>query len=355
MKPIVTVTLSPSLDGDSETDVIRPTHKIRTSRTRFYPAGGGVNVARVITELGGEATPVYCSGGPTGAILDRLLGGLGLAPRPIRIAGDTRVSHAVFERSTGREYRFVPEGPDIGAEEVARVLEEVDALEFDWLVASGSLPASLPARHLRRHRPPRHRPRRPLRARHLRARARRRPRLGRRLSGQAEHRRAPRPDRRRRSPPTPRSPPPRSALRAAHGVALVAVTMGEDGALLAAPDGVTRLPAPRVPVQSATGAGDSFLGAMVFALAEGRSPEAAFALAIAAGAAAVLTYGTDLCHRADVLRLMGEPGGVTPCASPASSCSSVSIACADVLPVGDLQTAIRRCRGHSAHNGRLAE
>ena len=33
MKPIVTVTLSPSLDGDSETEVIRPTHKIRTSRT----------------------------------------------------------------------------------------------------------------------------------------------------------------------------------------------------------------------------------------------------------------------------------------------------------------------------------
>ena len=96
-------------------------------------------------------------------------------------------------------------------------------------------------------------------------------------------------------------------LRAAHGLALVAVTMGEDGALLAAPDRVTRLPAPRVPVQSATGAGDSFLGAMVFALAEGRSPDDAFELAVAAGAAAVLTYGTDLCHRKDVLGLLGAP------------------------------------------------
>jgi 6-phosphofructokinase 2 len=302
MKPIVTVTLSPSLDGDSETDVIRPTHKIRTSRTRFYPAGGGVNVARVITELGGVAIPVYCSGGPTGAILDRLLGSLGLEPHPIRIAGDTRVSNAVFERSTGREYRFVPEGPDIGAEEVAQVLKEVDALEFDWLVASGSLPASLPADTFASI------------GRHATARGARfvldtsgpalakglasdvvylvKPSIGelRALTGQALANDA-------------EIAAAAQALRAEHGVALVAVTLGEDGALLAGPDGVLRLPAARVPVQSATGAGDSFLGAMVFALSEGRSAEAAFALATAAGAAAVLTYGTDLCHRADVMRL----------------------------------------------------
>ena len=306
MKPIVTVTLSPSLNGDSETEVIRPTHKIRTSRTRFYPAGGGVNVARVITELGGKATPVYCSGGPTGAILDRLLSDIGLAPRPIRIAGDTRVSHAVFERSTGREYRFVPEGPDIGAEEVARVLEEIDALDFDWLVASGSLPASLPADTFAAI------------ARHATARGARfvldtsGPALAAGLASGAVYLVKPSIGELRALTGEPLETDAEigaaaQRLRADHGLALVAVTMGEDGALLAGPDRVIRRPAPRVPVQSATGAGDSFLGALVFALAEGRSPDDAFELAIAAGAAAVLTYGTDLCHRQDVLGLLGAP------------------------------------------------
>ncbi|NJO53697.1 MAG: hypothetical protein HC829_01645 [Bacteroidales bacterium] len=53
MKPIVTLTLNPSIDGAAEADTIRPTHKIRTSNERYYPGGGGINVARVVAELGG--------------------------------------------------------------------------------------------------------------------------------------------------------------------------------------------------------------------------------------------------------------------------------------------------------------
>lgn len=47
---------------------------------------------------------------------------------------------------------------------------------------------------------------------------------------------------------------------------LVAVTLGAEGVLLASAGGVVRMPALHVPVQSAVGAGDSFLGAMIFAL-----------------------------------------------------------------------------------------
>jgi 6-phosphofructokinase 2 len=72
---------------------------------------------------------------------------------------------------------------------------------------------------------------------------------------------------------------------------------------------VTRLPPPPVPARSATGAGDSFLGAMVLGLAEGRSPEKALRSGVAAGTAAVLTPGTELCRRADVLRLEGALAG----------------------------------------------
>ncbi len=86
-------------------------------------------------------------------------------------------------------------------------------------------------------------------------------------------------------------------------VGMLAVTMGHRGALLAHAGRIFRLLPPPVPARSATGAGDSFLGAMVLALAEGRGPMAALRRGVAAGTAAVLTPGTELCRREDVLRL----------------------------------------------------
>ena len=45
---------------------------------------------------------------------------------------------------------------------------------------------------------------------------------------------------------------------------------------------------------------------MTLGLAQGRPPEEAFALAVAAGTAAVLTMGTELCRRDDVERIYEE-------------------------------------------------
>ena len=74
----------------------------------------------------------------------------------------------------------------------------------------------------------------------------------------------------------------------AGGVGIVALTMGHHGALLAHAGGTLLLRPPAVEARSTTGAGDSFLAAMVLALAEGRPPEAAFRRGVAAGTAAVL-------------------------------------------------------------------
>ena len=87
---------------------------------------------------------------------------------------------------------------------------------------------------------------------------------------------------------------------------LVAVTLGADGAILASREGWRRLPAFEVEARSAVGAGDSFLAAMVLKLALGRAPFEAFRYGLAAGAAAVMTPGTEMCHPADVERLYRE-------------------------------------------------
>lgn len=309
MKAIVTLTLNPTIDGAAEADRVRPIHKVRTSNERHYPGGGGVNVARVLDELGSPATAVYLAGGLTGALLDELLAGHGFTPLRVDIAGDTRISHSIYERATGLEYRFVPEGPEVGAAEMARAVAVIADQDFDWLVASGSLPHGLgpeaygPLVRLAAERGARVAldTSGPALAATLAAGpvALIKPSLGELrhalgggpLEGEAEIAAA------------------AEALRARHGVGIVAVTLGQDGALMAGAEGVLRLPAVEVPVISATGAGDSFLAGMIHALAQGRPEAEAFRLGMAAGAAAVLTPGTDLCRRADVERLAAMIGG----------------------------------------------
>jgi 6-phosphofructokinase 2 len=91
----------------------------------------------------------------------------------------------------------------------------------------------------------------------------------------------------------------------------IAVTLGHLGAMLISAPETLHLPAIDVDVKSAVGAGDSFLGAMTYALAADQTMEDAFRLGVAAGTAAVLTPGTDLCHTADVERMLAKTGVIT--------------------------------------------
>jgi len=73
MKPIVTLTLNPSIDISSSAEEVIPTRKIRCTRPRYDPGGGGINIAKAIHILGGDAMAIYASGGPTGNTLDALM------------------------------------------------------------------------------------------------------------------------------------------------------------------------------------------------------------------------------------------------------------------------------------------
>jgi len=85
-------------------------------------------------------------------------------------------------------------------------------------------------------------------------------------------------------------------------VATVALTMGHLGAALVTRDNVFARALPITP-QSAVGAGDSFLAALIWRMAAGANLKESFRLAVAAGAAALLNPGTELCRPEDVKRL----------------------------------------------------
>jgi 6-phosphofructokinase 2 len=84
---------------------------------------------------------------------------------------------------------------------------------------------------------------------------------------------------------------------------VVALSLGPAGALLATAEGTERLRAPSVRVRSRVGAGDSMLAGVVLGLARGMALRAAVRYGIAAGAAATLNLGTQLCGREDTERL----------------------------------------------------
>src|SRR5690606_8819753 len=131
MKPIVTLTLNPAIDGAAGAETVRPIRKVRTWNERYDPGGGGINAARVIRELGGPAMAVYLSGGTTGPVLDGLVRSSGIESVRIPIAGHTRISHTVHERSSGLEFRFVPEGPAVTSEEWSACLAALEAVDCD--------------------------------------------------------------------------------------------------------------------------------------------------------------------------------------------------------------------------------
>ena len=96
--PVLTITLNPTIDVFGAADAVRPTHKVRLSEASYEPGGGGVNVARVVTTLGGQAEAVFLSGGEMGLFLERLIRQENITQRPIAIGGQTRVALMVRDK-----------------------------------------------------------------------------------------------------------------------------------------------------------------------------------------------------------------------------------------------------------------
>jgi 6-phosphofructokinase 2 len=299
---IATLTLNPTIDTFFEAEHVVPTHKIRTLNERLDPGGGGINVARVLARFGAPVHAIFLAGGSAGKLLDGLLERELVDRTGIPIAGETRVSVTVFEHSTGREFRFVPEGPLVASAELNQCLEHVRAAQCDYFVASGSLPPGVPANFYARA------------ADELACRSVRFV-----LDSSGEELRMAVENRKLFLLKVSRLEleelvgTPLSTVDAvidaatrivARGAAEnVAATLGPDGATLVTREGAEFMPAFSVQARSSVGAGDSFLAAMTYAFGCGAGPATALRLGLAAGAAATLSPGTGLSQPSDIERL----------------------------------------------------
>ena len=310
MTTIVTITLNPGIDKSSSVDHVVAERKLYCSAPRFEPGGGGINVTRAIRKLGGESLALYPCGGANGETLKFLLDQEGLSHRPVPIKGWTRENLIVLEESTGLQYRFGMPGPELAEEEWQRCLEQISTLTPapDFIVASGSLPPGVPQ--------------------DIYARI---ARLGKRLGARVVVDSA--------------GDPLRLAL--AEGVYLVkpnigefrdlvgsggedeaavlelarkvvserqseimAISLGAAGVVMVSEAGIERMQPPTVPIISKVGAGDSMVAGIVLSLSRGMSVREAVRFGVAAGSAAVMTPGTELCRREDAERLYQQMAGV---------------------------------------------
>lgn len=304
MDTVVTLTMNPSLDISTSIPSVAPEIKMRCAPPTFDPGGGGINVSRAIKFLSGESTAVFASGGHTGAMLNNLLDEEGISNYPVPIKGLTREGFAVYEENSTLQYRFNMPGPQLDADEWIACLEAVFELNPKYIVASGSLPPGVPIEFYGEITRYAHQDGirvivdtsgEALNKAFGKGVYLMKPNLnelemfsGEEIEGEEQIK-----DVARRL--------------IAEGLSeVMVVSMGAAGASLITATQYAHMRAPMVRVQSKVGAGDSMVGGIVMGLAQGRDLVDSVRFGIAAGTAAVMTAGTDLCRESDTLRLYDQ-------------------------------------------------
>lgn len=305
---ILTLSFNPAIDKSSSVEALLPDKKMRCSPPHFEPGGGGVNVARAIIKLGGEALAVYPAGGFSGHFFNALMEKEGVPVIPVSIAQHTRENLVILDRGANKQYRFGMPGPELVKEEWMRllqVIEETGGVEF--LVASGSLAPGVPFDIFGR----------------LAEIARKKkakfivdtsgdalryaveqgvyllkPNLG-ELAALVK----------KEWLDDLQAAEAARQLIDSGGCEVVVVSLGEAGAMLVTREETYSIKPPPVERKSTVGAGDSMVAGIVYSLSQGRELVQAVQYGVACGTAATMNPGTELCRKKDADRLYLEITG----------------------------------------------
>lgn len=300
MNKIITLTVNPAIDKSTTVAGIQPNRKLRCSAPEFEPGGGGINISRVIHELGGDSLCMLTSGGYTGRHLQSILHKMNILHQIIPIEESVRENLSVMDTTNNQQYRFGMPGPKVNESGWKNILTQLEVLltADDFLVASGSLCPGMPVDFYAQ------------------------------VSEIATSKKV------KFVLDTSGEP---LVLGAKAGVFLLkpnlgelatlcgketisflelesvaknfleqnpcevlVVSLGAQGAMMVTEDAVEYIAAPIVYLKSTIGAGDSMVAGMVLSLAQGKSLSEMAQYGVACGTAATMTPGTQLCKVKDV-------------------------------------------------------
>ncbi|MNI18427.1 Tagatose-6-phosphate kinase [compost metagenome] len=302
---IVTVTLNPAIDKRLHVPALKVGAVQRTSAQESTAGGKGLNVSRVVQQLGEKVLATGFLGGMNGEWIKQRLDRDGIQHDFVAVNGETRICLNIIDDASGTSTEILEQGPQVTEKETADLLNKIRQLAAPdvWFLISGSLPSGIS---------------RDIYAVIIREAQARGAKVVLDTSGPALLEGI-------QAGPYAIKPNQDEILQltgetsfdeqsfanmmpklAEQGINHVIVSMGAEGSI-ASFDGILyRVKAPRIQAVNAVGSGDSFVAGLAVAWERGWSGAEALRLATAAGAANAYSPGTGDVKLQDVERMMTE-------------------------------------------------
>ncbi|NLX24401.1 MAG: hexose kinase [Lentisphaerae bacterium] len=145
-QPIICCGFTPCVQRILEFGLIKKGAVNRAKSVTLAIGGKGANTARMVHQLGQEVLLLGFSGGPNGALLEKMLGDEGVTFRHVQTQGETRICQTLVEDGHSETTELVEEMPPLHADEWLRMVELLEELDLtnSIVTVSGKLPAGAP-------------------------------------------------------------------------------------------------------------------------------------------------------------------------------------------------------------------
>lgn len=142
---LATVTLNPSLDKTVYVDELCLDDTNRAQGYRLDPGGKGLNVSRVLWELGQESLIFGFLGGDAGRRVEKFLHDEGLETDFNWTVGETRENLILQKAGDRLQTKVSLPGPTIREDELHRLQRKIAGRtkDYHWIAFSGSIPPGL--------------------------------------------------------------------------------------------------------------------------------------------------------------------------------------------------------------------
>ncbi|HHF0487688.1 MULTISPECIES: 1-phosphofructokinase [unclassified Vibrio] len=143
---VVTITLNPALDLTGSVNELNVGSVSLVQQSNLHAAGKGVNVAKVLSDLGADVTVTGFLGKDNPELFHQLFNDIGVKNEFIEVQGATRINVKLVEASGNVSDINFP-GVQVTADEIARFEETLFRLAetHDYFVLAGSLPGGVTA------------------------------------------------------------------------------------------------------------------------------------------------------------------------------------------------------------------
>lgn len=296
---IYTITLNPALDYSLETNEFN-LGKLNLSEKAYFLGGGkGINVSKVLKNLGHESTALGFLGGFTGEFIKEELREKGINEKFVPVNGNTRVNLKIKNGETESEIAGI--SPRITKENLEALMEKLNKVDDgDILVLSGSVPKSIETSvyaEIMKSIKKEIKVIVDTRGNAFEATLEAKPYLVKPNHHELE-------EFCKKELKNIEEIIEGARTIQDRGAQNVIVSMGKDGSLLITKDEVFRGNVPKGVLRNSVGAGDSMVAGIVSKLAEGENLIDAYKFGISSGSATAFSY--DLCTKEEVLALLPE-------------------------------------------------